>query len=218
MVSVQFGSSTKDIWLVEDVFPEKEAKKKIEEQKQKIFGMVSGLIKKFSKKENTIEITGIQKRYEPFWHIEGMSTFEYLRMTDHAFPVGPEVIEIKIGKDKFKTKEGEAEIHFLGEDHCFEQFEKAITESAADGASKGLEKYMEAKKKKIKSPNSLLKTGDIVPIKNRASFLVSRIVKEVLKPIQADKVLQEKVKITQLDLYFRPVFSFELTDTNGKKK
>jgi len=219
MVNVQFGSSTKDIWVLEDVYPDDDALEMVKEQKDKLFGLMSGLRKTFSKQESTIQISDKRKRYEPFWYIEGKSTFEYLRMTDHAFPVGPEVIEVTVGKKKFKTKEGEAELHFEGEDHCFEEFIQAITESAVDGVSKGLDVYLNAeKKKKIKSPNVLLKKGEIVPIKNRASFIVSRIVKDLLKPIQADKVLKEKVTITQLDLYFRPVYSYELIDTKNNKK
>ena len=47
MVNVQFGASTKDMWVIEDVYPEAEAERIVNSQKGKIFGVVSGLMKAF---------------------------------------------------------------------------------------------------------------------------------------------------------------------------
>ena len=55
MVNVEFGASTKDMWVIEDVYPESEAERIIKAQHDKIFGVVSGLMKAFAKKKSTIE-------------------------------------------------------------------------------------------------------------------------------------------------------------------
>ena len=146
MVNVQFGASTKDMWVIEDVYPEAEAERIVNSQKAKVFGVVSGLMKAFSKQKGTININGKEKRYEPFWHAEGKSTFEYKRTTGYSFPVKPEVIGVKISGKEYKTEQGQTNIQFMGEDHCFEQYEKKLIQSAADSDSKGLEFTLLSKK------------------------------------------------------------------------
>ena len=217
MVNVEFGASTKDMWVIEDVYPEEEAEKIVNAQKGKIFGVVSGIMKAFSKQKGSISITGKEKRYEPFWHVQGKSTFEYKRSTGYSFQVQPEVIGVKINGKELKTQEGKPEINFSGEDHCFEQYEKELIQSAVTGENKGLNFYLKSNKRKIKSTSELTKSGSIVPIQHRASFLVSTLVKDILKPIQADTILQKKIEISQLDLYFRPVYTFELTESDTKR-
>src|SRR3989344_9029857 len=141
MVNVQFGASTKDMWVIEDVYPEEEAEKIVNAQKGKIFGVVSGIMKAFSKQKGSISITGKEKRYEPFWHVQGKSTFEYKRSTGYSFQVQPEVIGVKINCKEYKTEAGQAAVQFMGEDHCFEQYEKKLIQSAVTDETKGLEFY-----------------------------------------------------------------------------
>ncbi|MBS3127541.1 hypothetical protein J4410_00155 [Candidatus Woesearchaeota archaeon] len=218
MVNVQFGASTKDLWVLEDVYPETEAERIVKANRDKIFGVVSGLMKAFSKQKGSLLVTEKEKRYEPFWHVGGKSTFEYKRNTSYSFPVLPEVIGVKINGKEFKVEAGNPEIHFGGEDHCFEQMEKEIVQSAVTGETKGLQFYLKAKKRKLVTAKELTKDGAVVPIKHRASYLLSLIVKDILKPVHADIMIEENIEITQFDLYFRPVWTFEVMETDTKKK
>jgi len=218
MVNIQFGASTKDMWVIDDVYPTEEAERIVKANRDKIFGVVSGLMKAFAKQKGSLIITGKEKRYEPFWYVGGKSTFEYKRQTSYAFAVNPEVIGVKIAGKEFKVETGATDLQFTGEDHCFEQFEKEIVQSAVTGDTKGLSFYLKAKKKRLQNIKDLTKDGTVVPIHHRASYVLSMVVKDILKPVHADVMIQEQIEIVQFDLYFRPVWTFEVMETDTKKK
>jgi len=56
-----------------------------------------------------------------------------------------------------------------------------------------------------------------MPPENRASYVVRALMGELIKPVQADKVLEEEVVLETTDLFYRPVWAFEFT-WNGKGK
>jgi hypothetical protein len=60
--------------------------------------------------------------------------------------------------------------------------------------------------------------AELIPAKVKASYLARQLIKELIKPIAADKVIQEKVKITNLTLYFRPIYAYEFVDSKSGKK
>jgi len=56
-----------------------------------------------------------------------------------------------------------------------------------------------------------------VPPEHRASYVVRALMSEIMKPVQADQVLEESVTLEATDLYYRPVWAFEFT-WQGKGK
>src|SRR3989344_2103965 len=152
----------------------------------------------FDKKDDIIR-TGREKRYEPFWHIKGESMTEYKRSNDYSFPVEPQVRSVKIGEKVFEINPEKPICAITGEDHCIEHYEEEVVTDANAG-------------------KELMKHGEIVvPAKIRASFLVRDLMKKLIKPVHADKILQEKVIVTTCVLYFRPVYCFMFTEESTKK-
>ena len=49
----------------------------------------------------------------------------------------------------------------------------------------------------------------MVPPQVRASFVVRQVLGGMLKPIQADALLEERVEVEKIDLYYRPIYAFE---------
>ena len=49
----------------------------------------------------------------------------------------------------------------------------------------------------------------VIPPEQRASFVVRKTLADVMKPVQADKILEEKIVLQTTDLYYRPVWAFE---------
>ncbi|MFC1733660.1 hypothetical protein ACFL6I_25455, partial [candidate division KSB1 bacterium] len=183
--------------------------------KKKAFGMLSV----FDKAEN-ISITHTEKRYEPFWHIIGESYVEYLRGNTYGFNVEPQVRAIKIAGKVFNISEEKPYCSIEAEDRCVEVHEKELITNAVDGTQNEpvLKKYLEFDTKKIKQTEDLMgKNKIVVPAKIKAAYLIRGFVKELIKPVQADKIINEKVEIKKITLYFRPIYAFEFTNSKSNK-
>ncbi len=215
MVELKLNIKKQNIQVFNDVHDKEQATQMVESVKKKAFGVISGLMRAFEKTKGDISITHYEKRYEPFWHVIGESYMEYLRQTDYGFEVKPEVRSVKINNKVFQIDENSPFCRVDGEDHCVEKFEKEVIADASDGKDKSLKKYLEFESYQIKQTEDLMKDAVVLPAKIRASFLIRDLIKELLKPIHADKVLQEYVEIKKLCLYFRPIHAFELTQTSN---
>ncbi len=217
MVGLEFARNAKEIRIITESVSLKDAAAKAEALKQKAFGTFSGLIKALKKDKSAIELVGHIKTYKPFWHLKGYSEFEYKRNSEYAFEVKPEVRSVKINSKTYSVADESPEVHFEGEDHCFETYEYEVITSGLELKEKNLQTYLANKSKAVKK---LPKQKDVtfVPAKTRASFLVNNFLKDVVRPIHADKVLTEKAVIENLTLYYRPVWLFEFEDGNGMKR
>jgi hypothetical protein len=220
MVKMAFAKGAKTIEVLEDVYSKEEAQAIAEQNRSKAFGVFSGIVKMFEKNKRQILLSQYQKRYEPFWHVVGESVQEYKRRSSYGFQVRPEVRSVTFNGKKVNVSQEEPYVHFDAEDHCFEQYSKEILQSAVHEKEKNLERYLGSKRKAIRSLETVQKKDAIVePINMRASFIVNQLIKELVKPIQADKIIQEIVEIKKLALLLRPVHVFEFKEEgseNGK--
>jgi hypothetical protein len=182
--------------------------------------MISGLMRKIGKKKEgeEIVISHYEKKYYPFWHINGKLYLEYKRMTEYQVEVPKEVIELNIHGVKHEVPEGTPYVEFAAEDHCLEIEEREIICDAITGREGDFEKYLEFKSRKIKETEKLMGENTIVfPAKVKASFLIRDMIKDLIKPFHADKVIKEIVEIDKLTLFFHPTYAFEYTNTTNNK-
>jgi len=62
----------------------------------------------------------------------------------------------------------------------------------------------------VTDPTSLGADETIVaPPEQRASFVVRKLLGEMMKPVQADSVEEESLVLEKTDLYYRPVYAYE---------
>ncbi len=218
MVELQFNVLKQNIHAFEDRYSQIECEGLAIGKKDKAFGGLFSGIKKFVSSQDHIRLATSEKRYEPFWHIAGTSILEYKRTTEYGFETKPEVKDIKINGVVHQIKEGAHWCGLAGEDHCFEQYEKEMMVDAHTGEVGDYKKYLQFPSRTIKQTEELMKDKVVVvPAKVKASFLARQLIKELIKPIHADKVLQEKVKVDHLTLYFRPIYAFEFIDSKTGK-
>jgi len=215
MVELKLDVKKQNIQVFTDVHDEKKSEGMAEENKKKSFGMLSLL-----DKSADIILTHSEKRYEPFWHIMGESFIEYLRTTKYSFPVDPQVREVKIAGNIFKIEGEKPVCSFDAQDRCMEHFTKELITDAMEGkqGEKELKKYLEFQTKQVKQTEDLMGPNKIViPAKIKASYLVRDFVRNLIKPVHADKILNEKVEITKVVLYFRPIYAFEFQNKKNNK-
>jgi len=219
MVELQFNMLKQNIRAFEDSYSQAECEALATGKKGRAFGGIFSGIKRLVSSKDTIHLVNSEKRYEPFWHIIGTSVLEYKRKTEYGFEVKPEVKNVRIENVVHEVKEGTKWCALVGEDHCFENSEKEMMVNANSGENVDFKKYFEFKSRQIKETEELMKAKTVVvPAKVKASYLARQLIKELIKPIEADKILQEKVKVTNLVLYFRPIYAFEFVDSKSGKK
>ena len=206
-----------ELRVIDQVHKRTDAERLAEENKE---GVIGGLARAISHKKSEWALADYFVKYEPFWHITGDSFFEYIRKAQYHVDVKPEVRSVKISQQVVEVNGDKPVAVISGDEHCFEKYNHEILISACThGKSKdALKPYLEAKSRTIKSTKELMKADiDVLPIETRASFLVSEMVKQLLKPVQADKIIKEKIAIKKLALYFRPIHVFNYKDDESCK-
>jgi len=216
MVELSFNVKQQDIRVFEDVIPEEKARQLAEQSKHKSFGLISSIMRRIDKSGEDIALTHMEKRYDPVWYIKGELYLEYKRMTEYTFPVKQEVTAVRI-QDKL-NKAAVGHVSFLGEDHCLETAEKEMLVDAVTGKSLGLQSWLSSKARPIRQTEDLMGDGKVVvPVKVKASFFVRDMIKDLIKPFHADKVIKESAAVKQLTLYFKPSYAFEYKEKSTNK-
>jgi hypothetical protein len=209
----------KDIRVLEEVYKKPDAQHKADEAKD---GMMGGLTRVFSNKKSSWLLTDYFLRYEPFWHVAGESFFEYMRRNSYGLTVRPEVRSVTINRETFQVDESKPVCTVEGEEHCFEKYgQEILVRASSEGKDKDeLKPYVEAKSRPVAKIDRLAKKDtDVLPVETRASFLVAEMIKQLLKSVQADKIIEQRISVKKLALYFRPVHVFNYTDSeSGKMK
>jgi hypothetical protein len=182
---------------------------------KKVVAFGSGLTSIFSRpKAEDVEVTYSEKRYEPFWFIRCVGHHVYDRTVRcPAKATGPEVQSVTVaGQDYLLVddkKYGPLTFFLPGVEHCKED---QLREAYCDGQS-GERQDLSALLQKYPRQEILLDNfapeGIVVAPEIRASFVVRQMLQEMIKPVQADKIMEEQVIIEKLELYYRPVYAFE---------
>jgi len=206
--------SDRKIYALDDRLSPDAAKEKGEELKTKAFGMLSGLL--MGAKKEDIDVTYVERRWEPFWHIACKTHLEYSRLREYAHKVDDEVKTVVVDEKTYEAHGGKLILH--GTENCVEDIRKELFIDASTGEPGVFHKYSEAPKRELKETEELMGGDDIVvPAKVKASYLTRNMLGQMLKPVSADEITAEEINIEKLHLYFRPLYVFEyLWKTKGK--
>lgn len=169
---------------------------------------MSGLLGK--PKDDEFELVYKERRLQPFWRLSATATYAYERTRTYAVKVAPEVQSVALGAETKPVSAGAFSISGL--ESCHEETRR---EFYYDGLSKDVLGDMSVYVKfegKVVTPAELAelaKAGTIVvPPQAKSSIIVREVVAAMLSKIDADRVLEETVRIETVDLYYRPVYAF----------
>ncbi len=174
------------------------------------FGGIKNLLSR--PKAEDINIIHAEKQYKPFWHAVCSSNFEYKRNTEFSIKISDPVVQKVIICNEEKDVDKERNVKLHGIEHCLESNTKEIFVDAYTENEEDLSRYLSMETREI-SQTEELNTGDniVIPVKVKASYLVRKLLSDMMKPIDADEILDETMKIESLDLYFRPIYAFEFS-------
>jgi hypothetical protein len=204
------------LFLLDERMTAERAEQLATERRAQAFGSGIGSFLQRPKVED-IHLIASQRRVEPLWHVAAHATYVYERRREYTVPgSAPEVYAVTIEDKRYELDRTAAQARAFGMvalEHCRDEFRtEAFIDGmtgtpVADGAT-----VVTGPKLEIGDPQELAANGTIVlPPEQRASFVVRKALAEVMKAVQADRILEESVSLEITDLVYRPVRAYEFT-------
>ena len=173
-------------------------------------------------KPEEVALLNRQRRLEPFWHVAGHATYVYERNRDYNVAASsPDVEAITVNGTRYESQvsgQGKA-FRVPAREHCranfrHESFVNGLTGQAVPEGGQ----LITGPRSEVTDP-STIGTDDtiVVPPEHRASYVVRALMAEIMKPVQADQVIEESVTLEATELFYRPIWAFEFAWT-GKGK
>jgi hypothetical protein len=169
---------------------------------------MSGLLGK--PKDEEFELVYKERRLQPFWRLAATATYTYERTRTYAVKVAAEVQSVVLGAETKPVSAGAFSLSAL--ESCHEETRR---EFYYDGLSKDVLGDMSVYVKfggEVVTHEELVelaKTGTVVvPPEARSSMIIREVVAAMLSKIDADRVLEETVRLESVDLYYRPIYAF----------
>ncbi len=197
-------------YLLKERLTQDQAQGRAWAKKADAFGTIARFIQR--PKDTDITLTYSEKRYEPFWHVVCSARYVYDRRRKYTIPIGGrEVQRVTICGRELEVQGGDKPCVIIeGVEHCLEETRKEVFVDAMSGEKRDWAKYLQYESTLIEDVEHFAPEGAIVvPPEVRASSVVREIVGEMMKPVKADSVEEDSVRVENIDLYYKPVFAFE---------
>jgi hypothetical protein len=196
------------------------ARERAIEKKLDAFGTVAKFLQR--PKPEEIQIIYSEKRYEPFWCVVAKATYVYERAQKYRVPVqGAMVKQVIInGETYVPQKERDSfALTVQGMERCEESTEKQVYVDGVTSEKKDFSAYLKYAATDIPSLDTFAPEGVlVVPPQVRIAQVVREVLTSLMKAVQADKIIEERIEVSQVVLYFRPVYAFEYHWTVKDKK
>ncbi len=198
------------------IFPKQlnfdDAQTKAWNKKLDAFGTIPKLVGFLNKpQDDDFELVYKEYRYEPFWHLVANAKYIYERNTGYEVPVsGDEVKSVNYADTEFEVNNGH--IHLKVLEHCQQnEHEEVLVDGVSGKSNKDLKKYLSLSPKQVN--DSIEKEAGegsiLIPPQVRISAIMRDALAKMIKGIQADKILEETLRVECVDLYYRPVYAFK---------
>lgn len=213
MGAVEIQLAPERLFVLEDRLSGDDAEKRAQEKRAQAFGSGIGSLLQRPKTDDILLVAS-ERRLEPFWHVAASATYVYERRRDYNVPPSaPEVQAITVDGVRYElsTASGARGFRMIALEHCRDEFRHEVHVDGTTGAAveDGAD-LVDNPKSEVDDPSTLSADGAIVvPPEQRASFVVRKALSEVMKPVQADRILEESIALEVTDLFYRPVRAYE---------
>ena len=172
-------------------------------------------------KPDEITLVAKQRRLEPTWHVAGHATYVYERDRNYDVPPSsPDVEAITVHGTRYETQPGgQRSFRVPAREHCRSEFSADAYVDGLTGTRGCRPRLADGRARAQRSADmaSLSATAPSSAPEHRASYVVRQVMSEIMKPVQADKMLEESVAMDATDLIYRPMWAFEFA-WQGKGK
>lgn len=186
-----------------------------------VAGTVGALLSR--PKPDEIRLLAVENRLEPFWLVTiGTHTVFDRNRSFTLTMVGPEVKSVTVLEHEVPAQpqpKGAPVVTLPGVEHCLEETQVSRHFDGISGLKGDYSKYLSMPSLEILNLESFAPENVlVVPPQARASAVVRQVMGEVVQPVQAQMILEERVDVKAIDLYFHPVYAFEYEWAAKNKK
>lgn len=209
------------ILILEDQLTPEDAETKAWDKKASAFGAISQVTGFFARpKDDDFELTYSEHRYQPFWHVVAKARYVYDRNVTYQVGVGgKEVRSVTLHDVDYQETSGH--IHIPVTEHCTqEEVDEVFVEGISGKNTPQLAEYLSNPLTVVtgKIEKLIPKGSLVVPPSARVSAIMRDSLSKMIKGIQADKILEEHVEVSAIELYYRPVYAFKYSwKSKGKE-
>lgn len=189
-----------------------DAQDKAWSKKMDAFGTITKLVGFLNKPQDSdFELVYKEYRYEPFWHVVATAKYVYERNTGYEVRVsGTEVKSVTYSGTDFDVVNGHIHLNVL--EHCQQiENEEVLVDGVTGKSEKNLKQYLSLSPKQV--TDSIEKEAGensiLIPPQVRISAIMRDSLAKMIKGIQADKIIEETLKVECVDLYYHPVYAFK---------
>ena len=183
---------------------------------QKKAGLVAGTVGALLSRPRPeeIQVVSTESRLEPFWLVSAFARTVYDRNRTFVVPVtGQEVKQVTIlGQQLLVAAGAKASASFSLEaiEHCVEEGRLSYTFDSISGQKADFTRYLNFAKTEINDLDNFAPENTlVVPPQARASAVVRPLLTELIKPVVAQVIHEERLNIEAIELNFRPIYAFE---------
>jgi hypothetical protein len=186
------------------------------------FGRLVKVTSLFSRpKDEDFQLLYKEKRYQPFWHIICSSHYVYERRRQYPLKVsGPEVKSVTIEGLEYDSVSGT--VTLTGVEHCQEELrQEVLVDGFTNQPNPALADYLRFPKTEVAEDDlDDFQPADaiVVPPQARASAVVRDILIGMIKSVQADRIIEDRIDVERVDLYYRPVYAFQYSWISKEKE
>jgi hypothetical protein len=210
-MEIQLGSER--IFVLQEREGVEALRQRAMERRTQSFGSGLGSLLQRPRAEDVVLVAS-QRRLEPFSHVAGRARYVYERTRDYSvLASAPEVREVTVLGTTYPVAEsGPAARTFTLPtiEHCREEIAHELDADAGSGGKvTDAAAVLAGPRDEISDPATLVAETIVVPPEHRASFVVRQLLSEMLKPVQADRIIEESLTLETIDLCYRPIWAFE---------
>ena len=181
----------------------------------------------FRPKDDDVQITRHELRYEPFWHVACHSELEYDIREAYVVPVRNQAtrqitLDVAPGQ-ALDVRDGHVTV--TGVSRCKEaQQREQILDGISGEERTAFAHYLRRPMTELHSLGEFAPAGAVVlPPEVKSSYVVRQQLTSLMKAVQADHLYTELVEVSSIALFFRPVWiskqrqqSMELDGVTGE--
>lgn len=199
------------VFLLKDRFSMEHAEGRAWTKRIEAFGTmakVAGLLAR--PRDEEFEIVYRERRLQPFWRLAVTAVCAYERVRDYPVKVLPEVQRVSLLGQTYEV--GNQQFTLRGLEACREETRReTLIDGLTKAANPALAPYLQFEALETDAAGLAAATAEgavVVPPEARASMVVRDVVAGAIGKIDADKVLEELVRVEAVDLFYRPVHAF----------
>lgn len=199
------------VLVLADQFSMDHAEGRASAKKIDAFGTMARLGGLLSKpRDDEYELIYRERRLQPFWQVIADGVSEYERHRDYTVRVAPEVRSVEINGVTHGAVDHE--IRLSGQESCREELHKDLLFDGLTGKPapelSGHLRFPSAVTDAETLAGYTREGVVVVPPQVKASSIVREVMAGLMSKIEADKVIEESVRLTAIDLYYRAVYAF----------